>query len=59
MFFLFMITYTSTSYTKLKKNEDIYKTIHTKTKPYCLLTVKSELTILRTIIMVKFNNKLK
>ena len=28
--FLFIIKYTSTNYTELKKNKDIYKTIHTK-----------------------------
>ena len=30
IFFLFIIKYTSTNYTKLKKNKDIYKTIHTQ-----------------------------
>ena len=27
-FFLFIIAYTSTNYTKIKKNKDIYKSIH-------------------------------
>ena len=33
-FFLFIITYASKNYTKLKEIK-IYKTIHTKTNPYC------------------------
>ena len=30
IFFLFIIKYTSTNYTKLKKNKDIYNTMHTQ-----------------------------